>query len=222
MSTGPRTLTIAITGPDGSGKSTACLKVAELLNARFGPRSARVSSAWDAIAASGLFPSREAVSRYFTGLEPHARCLFILHAVSQSVALARKENPRFLLVDGYFYKYLASELAYGTPEPVALGACRGLESPDRIFFLGIDPAAAWKRKAAASSYESGGAQGHEAFLEFQRRMSHSWELLEARFGPWHHLSPFNTPDETAGQICEHVLAKEKDHWKDSPSLTPSS
>jgi thymidylate kinase len=217
-----RTQVVAITGPDGSGKSTACFKVSELLNARFGAGSARVASAWDAVAASGLFPTREAVTSYFTGLEPQARCLFILHAMSQSIALAKKADPRFLIIDGHFYKYAASELAYGTPEAVALGACHGFEAPDRVFFLGIDPATAWKRKSAASSYESGGASGHEAFLEFQRRMSHSWEVLEARFGPWYHLSPFNRPDETARQICEHILSEAKDDCRaQAPSLTPS-
>ena len=85
---------VAITGPDGSGKSTAAAKVAALLDAKHGAGAARVASAWDAVAASGLFPSREAVSRYFTGLEPQARCLFILHAMSQSLALASSSNGR--------------------------------------------------------------------------------------------------------------------------------
>jgi dTMP kinase len=198
---------IAITGPDGSGKSTACYKSAELLNARLGAGAARVSSAWDATEASGLFPTRESVQAYFKSLAPHARTLFILHAVSHSLALAKEANPRFLLIDAYFYKYVASELTYGTPESVALAACQGFDAPERVFFLGIDPATAWKRKLVASSYESGGAEGHAAFLEFQRRMSQSWEVVEARFGPWHHLSPFNRPDETARQICEHLLSE---------------
>jgi len=215
---------VAITGPDGSGKSTACFKVAALLDERFGAGSARVASPWDAVWASGLFPSRESVQKYFKELDSHARTLFILHAISHSLALAKREGPRFLLLDGYFYKYVASELAYGAPEPVALAACQGFETPSHVFYLTVDPATALKRKSAASSYESGGAEGREAFLEFQRRTSRSWDLLELRFGPWHHLSPFNSPDETARQIFERLTseAKEPCEKPKALSLTPSS
>jgi len=211
---------IAITGPDGSGKSTAATGAAALLDSTHGPGSARVASVWDAVAASGLFPSREAVTRYFTGLEPQARCLFILHAMSQSVALARKSSARFILVDGHFYKYAASELAYGTPEATVLGACQSFERPDRVCYLGIDPESAWARKKETSTYERGGADGRDSFLEFQSRMLRAWDLLEARFGPWHHLSPFGSPEETANAIVEAISKKGHPEWA-KPTLSPT-
>jgi thymidylate kinase len=214
---------IAITGPDGSGKSTAAAKVCALLEAAHGPGSVRIASAWDAVGASGLFRSREEVSRYFNGLEPQARCLFILHAMSQSVALAKKSDAKFILIDGHFYKYAASELAYGTPQATVLGACQGFEKPDQVFYLGIDPESAWARKEETSSYERGGAEGRESFLEFQKRMLAAWQLLDRKFGPWHHLSPFNTPDETAGAIVQAIVVKGKQECaKAELSPTPSS
>ncbi|HUP58552.1 MAG TPA: hypothetical protein VM598_13930 [Bdellovibrionota bacterium] len=196
-----RPITIAITGPDGSGKSTAAGRVSELLSGRFGADSVRIASVWDALSSSGLFTSRESVADYLGRLEPVARCLFIFHAMSQSLSLALKAEPRFLLIDGHVYKYAASELAYGVADEIVLGAARGFARPDRVFFLEIDPATAQDRKQSVSRYE----QGESGFLEFQDRMGQTWRKLEERFGPWRHIPAGGSPGETAQLIFEETL-----------------
>ena len=72
---------IAVTGPDGSGKSTLCARLCESLGA------AKVS-VWDAMASSGLFATKGAVAKYFEDLDGPSRTLFIYHALSRSMDLA--------------------------------------------------------------------------------------------------------------------------------------
>lgn len=181
---------IAVTGPDGAGKSTACALAAELLQSR-GVKAAQVSI-WDVINTPGLFSGREAVVRYLASLEGPTRTLFLFHALAQSIDMARRQGANVALVEGYWYKYAVTEMGQGVDPAVVIAAARGFAPPEATLCLDLTPEKAWARKAGTvSEYEKGkgsaGSDG-ERFMGFQRKLMPFWDFVEKETGPWRHLS----------------------------------
>jgi thymidylate kinase len=190
MKFGRSQIAVVITGPDGSGKSTACSAVSESLKTEF--NSVAVCSIWDALAGQSVFSSKQGVGEYLTTLSGEARTLFLCHAMLQSLELALKKNTELVLIDGYFYKYVVSELAYGVPMDIIRGATLAFPKPRCTFYLNVTPEEAWKRKTRGSSgtsaYERGkGSDTEEAFLHFQNQMHAKWSEVQAAWGPWKEL-----------------------------------
>ncbi len=190
---------VVITGPDGSGKSTACKGAALKLTEQFGKDSIGCASIWDSMTATGNF-KKEAVVRYLSTLGGPARTLFLFHAMRHSVELALAKAPKLLLVDSYFYKYAASELAYGTTPSIVAGAVAGFEKPALTLYLDVDADAALKRKGQTSEYESAGGN----FLNFQKSMQAHWKQLEAEHGPWIHISSCETAEATLTKVVAAI------------------
>ncbi|MFF2549517.1 hypothetical protein ACFVUS_00905 [Nocardia sp. NPDC058058] len=179
---------VCIAGGDASGKSTQVAAVAKTL------RDQGISTAeagiWDAlddpvIAARLPFRDRDEVFGYLRVLRPSSRALFLFHAVQVAVELAAAAAPEVILLNAYWYKYFATEVAHGG-DPAALRAhASGFAAPDLTCYLKVSPGTALARKIERSDYESGYGDA-EKFLEFQQQSQTVLDGLSRELG-WHEL-----------------------------------
>lgn len=204
-----------VTGPDGSGKSTACARARALLSER-GLSVAEVS-VWDCLRQESgclkpAFDSPREAARYLADLDGTSRTLFIFHAMARALQLAQRSPAQALLVSGYWFKYAVSEIGYGVDPEFVLGAAQGFAPAHHVFCLDIDPETAWERRQGATSYEQGGASARgserERFIGFQTRLRQAWHGIEAQSGQhWEHLSALDPMESVAQQIVDGVLLR---------------
>lgn len=159
---------VCVTGIDGSGKSTL---IAELKK-EF-PK-ARVVTIWDMMrnpdfSKVSLFRESKDVDTYLSLLKPPARTFFLFHCMSEAIQSALKENHDLILIDAYWYKYGASEIASGGSPSLILNMGEAFPKPDFIFFLDLDSSDALARKGQYSGYECGyhPERAAEGFVNFQ-------------------------------------------------------
>lgn len=177
--------TIVLTGPDGTGKSTLCEKLKKELTGKI-----LICSAWDAMELMSTanpqsqLDSKEQIQKYLKQSDQASRIFFLFHAIARSEQEARRQQPDFLLYDGYWYKYAVAEMARGGDKAKILRAAELFPRPDLVFYLDIEPKAALERKKQPSMYESGGAEKNreEEFLKFQSSMYNYWKELKHNFG----------------------------------------
>lgn len=168
-------LTVVVTGPDGSGKSSLCSALVERV-----PGITHIN-VWNGFKKLGFTDPRALIEE----LSPSER----LEGVVQSFALQLKEalTSEIVLIDSYYYKYFVSELCYDLYETRAKEIVASLPAPQKVFYCEVSPEEAWDRKDKASSYESGLVRkpNRDSFLNFQKRMvkvwkrfdNHGWEIL---------------------------------------------
>jgi dTMP kinase len=190
-----RPLLACVTGLDGSGKSTQVDALVERLQDN---HSVAVANIWDPVLDSALgertlFERHNDVDSYLSGLEPIARMYFLCHAIRESFARAVAQHPEIVLLDAYWYKYYATEVAHGG-DPVVLrqiGAV--LPEPDVTFYLSISAAQAARRKTKFTGYETGfdAARSADAFRAFQDPALRELQALAVEFG-WV-VPPGDTP-----------------------------
>ena len=192
---------VSITGPDGAGKSTL---IKHLLLRLPGARPVTV---WDLLInpdTKGLLPFKSAaeVDNYLSILEPVSRAYFLLHCMRTALDLAARENPPFVLVDGYWYKYMATEMAHGADKSELMGLVEGFPGPDLNIYLEVAPDAGAARKETYSGYECGFAEERnaESFKEFQDKAREALEdLMENEV-------PFRVDtSEGATEVAKNVL-----------------
>ena len=175
---------VAITGPDGAGKSTLIQRWVDYAREK-GIGAIQEISIWDALAQEPLrsrFPIPPAkIDDYLAALKPEARAYFLAHALEQALK-SGLENPNsdLLMVNSYWMKYLACEAAHGVSERWLrqLGAL--FPPADQTLYLDLPVAAALARKERLTGYETAFAppeNRREAFTEFQSRahaVLHRW------------------------------------------------
>lgn len=156
---------ICVSGADGSGKSTLVAELAKALP------EARVVTIWDLMAdprARPLFSNKDQLQAYLGALQPQSRTLFLMSCLMGAMERATGE---LLLVDSYWYKYLANELVLGA-DHARLAALSGwFERPNLTFRIELAPRVAAARKQGVfSPYECGlRAPTEEHFVQFQAR-----------------------------------------------------
>lgn len=175
---------VCVTGPDGSGKSTQISALKSHLERR-GFRAAEVT-VWDLLADPSArsvvpFRSKPEVDAYLRILHPVPRSHFLFHCFSQALESAMRRGADVLLLNAYWYKYYAAEVAHGGRAETILRAASTFPEPSFTFHLRIDPATAFRRKKRISGYESGWADPctPEAFCGFQSRAHRALEDLSA-------------------------------------------
>ena len=200
--------TICIVGGDGSGKTTQVTRLAAIFESR-GQKVAAVTI-WDALidpAVKSKLPFERPLEiySYLKVLDPLARTHFLFHAMHLALDLARAPTPDVLLLNGYWYKYMATEIAHGGPPTELRQLAAGFAVPDRSFYLAITPEEALRRKSHRSDYESGYAEDPEVFLAFQRQAHQVLDTLSAELS-WVHLDGLQ-PTATLTQAIVDNLDK---------------
>jgi thymidylate kinase len=180
---------ICVTGPDGSGKTTQISRIAEILE-RGGTAEVAAVTIWDLLldpSCKGkvLFDDPAAVDRYLSILHPTSRALFLYHCFHEALELGKKRGAKVLLVNAYWYKYYATEVAHGGDKRKLRELAEAIfPAPDLTFHLRIAPEQAFERKERLSGYESGFAKTKnlEAFVGFQRTAHTVLDELAAELG----------------------------------------
>lgn len=165
---------ICVTGPDGSGKTTQVTKLAEVLE-RTAKRKVAAVTIWDLLLdptckGKVLFDDPAKVDRYLSILHPTSRALFLYHCYAEALELAKKRGADVLLLNSYWYKYYATEVAHGGDRDLLRQLAVVFPEPDLTFYLRVHPEEAFARKARLSGYETGFAEprSKEGFVSFQR------------------------------------------------------
>jgi len=198
---------VCVTGPDGSGKSTQVGALAERL--RRDGRSVAISTIWDAIfdpafAGRALFGTPAQADAYLELLDSTARMYFLCHALQESLVRARARETDVVLLNAYWYKYYAVEVAHGGDAPALRTIASVLPEPDVTFYLRLSPARAARRKEEFTGYETGFAPARTAaaFESFQVRAAAELEALAAELA-WIALAG----DEAAPVIADRLVVR---------------
>ncbi len=165
---------ICITGADGTGKSTLIQSLAPYFP------QAYTATVWDLLknGAEGLpFRSKQQVDSYLCSLTPDSRLLFLAHAMKYAVDQAQESHAEAIIIDSYFYKYTATELALGADRLLARHLGKTFPLPDRTLLLELPLSLMAERKARFSRYECGlaAAPGPTEFLAFQAKVLAEWQ-----------------------------------------------
>ncbi|UGT62044.1 hypothetical protein [Nocardia asteroides] len=200
-------LLVCVAGADASGKSTQIdALTAALTEAGIDTAGAGI---WDALADPVIgarlpFADRAAVLAYLSVLGPNARAHFLFHALHAALDLALARNPRILLLNAYWYKYFATEVAHGGDPATLRAATTAFPPPALTFHLRVTPETALARRTDPSDYESGYGDAAR-FLEFQRRSHAELDRLGTELG-WIELDATTAPEVLTRTMLDAVTA----------------
>ncbi|PZT77247.1 MULTISPECIES: dTMP kinase [unclassified Streptomyces] len=186
---------LALTGTDGVGKSTVTRAFVAELNAR-GYR-ARTVDRWD-IVADSRYPAARFLSHDIRDIRTciadmpgTSRLLFLIWSMAMALEGVREEPGEVVVVDGYWMKHAAGEIAYGLDPEWVEALVAGVPTADLTVRLSLDLATAWQRKQGdLVPYECGmdPACAEDSFLAHQRSISdhldrwtkrHHWPTVDA-------------------------------------------
>lgn len=193
---------ICITGPDGSGKSSL---ISSLTNEN---EYFYVASVWDILkddVTGILFSSKMNVDEYLCSLTPDSRLLFLAHAMKYSIDKALNAQ-KHIVIDSYYYKYFASELALGASNELVQSLKALFIEPQVTIFLQADPSVTVARKAVYSRYECGllCTPNEQAFFDFQFKTHEYWNLFISQ--NWHIINAHKPEGEVLNEVLRIVDA----------------
>jgi dTMP kinase len=176
---------VAIDGPDGAGKSTHVELLRDWLERR--GVACTVVSKWDVLdvdrhpeARFLRATDRRELTACVAEMPLPARSLFIGWLYAETAARAgRASADGVVLLDGFWMKHAAAELAYGADERLVEAIVRALGGVDAVLFLDVTPEEALRRKGESlTPYECGldASRDTEKFLA--RQAAIRGQLLE--------------------------------------------
>ena len=192
---------ICITGIDGVGKSTLVELLAEKIP------TAYISNIWD-IMEGGVetvpFKSKQDIDNYLCELSPDVRLLFLAHALKFSVDKALDSGSDLVILNGYYYKYFASELALNASADLVDSLMGAFPKPDYVFQLELSIEEIVNRKPHFSRYESGLSMqpGKDNFVEFQKKALEEWKVFDS--ANWVHLSTEDSPETLLTSLLSKI------------------
>jgi dTMP kinase len=166
-------------------------------------------SVWDFLEEGAPFGSKAETLAHVATLEGIDRMRTIFALFRRSLELRLGQDGPLFILNGYWYKYAASELAYGVSAAAIAAAVADFPAPCSTFFLDLSPEEAWFRKGSGSTYERGLMRGGPAqenadagrqFVDFQRRIRPHWEALQRQHGPWTRISAAPSPERVLATI----------------------
>lgn len=186
---------ICVTGLDGVGKSTLIRAVQDSFD------SVYLANIWDLLDSKngGLpFKSKYEVDEYLCTLTNDSRLLFLAHAIKYSIDKALGSDKHIILIDSYYYKYFASELALGANKKLVKSLIDTFPNPDMVIELVLSVQEASHRKEKFSRYECGLTEtpNEDSFVNFQNRVFQEWLIFDRYH--WHRID--------AGEQVERVIA----------------
>ncbi len=204
---------ICITGPDGCGKSTLISGILDKIKTETDLR-VELISIWDMLLHSTEFQavigftSKAELDKYLELLNPVSRSLFLFHVFNQSMELAKKKDVDVFLIDSYWYKYFATEIAHGADKDIIFPITSIFPEPDLTCFINVTPELAFSRKDKCSGYEIGYAESHteEAFISFQIPAYEIFQNLSLK-KEWVNLDGTDSPDKLVDQMFS-LITKE--------------
>jgi len=184
---------ICITGLDGTGKNTLIENLKPLLPPFY------LANIWDLLEGDFKerpFTSKREVDGYLCNLTSNSRLLFLAHALKFSIDKALQSSDNIIVVNGYFYKYFASELALNASENLVEALIQNFVKPNLVIELLLSPKVAAERKNRFSRYECGLSKDANAnqFIDFQQKASPFWNnFLHTN---WHKISTEGSEKES--------------------------
>jgi dTMP kinase len=168
---------IVITGADGTGKTTLIKQLATKY------KSCYCANIWDLLQQTNNtlpFKSKKDIYAFLCALTPNSRLLFLAHALRYSLDKAMQADEEIILMDSYYYKYFASELALGADSILVKSIIDSFPKADLVIELTLPLAEVLKRKTTFSRYECGVAEtvSKQAFEHFQLKVWEHWKRLE--------------------------------------------
>ena len=148
-----------VTGPDASGKD---VQIERLVNWLSKETRLKVSTVriWDTLETFKDISDQKVLSQvidaFLTQFTPEARSLFLSSALLNALQKKMAETE-LLIVNGFIYKYWASELAYGVNPSLWHQMAQCFPRPDSIFFLDVPLDVCLSRRERWTNYESGGS-----------------------------------------------------------------
>jgi len=206
-------LLVAVVGLDGAGKSTVVQDAALRLTAVGHP--ARPVDRWDVVdnpaypTARFLKANVKDIRTCVAAMPGPARLLFLLWLMSMALSAEQRErsSDEVVLLDGYWMKHAASEIAYGLERGWVETMAAGLPLPDLVLYLRLPPNEAWGRKRGdLVPYECGmdPACTEASFLAHQRRIYDQLEDWSVRFR-WSVIDASAPAPEVAARVVDQLL-----------------
>lgn len=174
---------ICITGTDGAGKSSLIESLLEDTTIFEGKKVKEVSI-WDLFYLPKeqqylSIASKQAVDLYLKSLSPQSRTFFLLHCMAQALEIAKKESIDIGLINAYWYKYLATEVAYDGDIDYRMRLVTSFPKPDYVFSLNVSVTTASQRKIRYSAFESGFPETVDigSFTNFQYKVQAAYQQI---------------------------------------------
>lgn len=192
---------ICITGMDGIGKSTLINMLASQIN------SCYIANIWDLLDSQvkGLpFRTKKDLDNYICDLTPDSRFLFLAHALKYSTDVALSTNKKIILLDSYYFKYMATELALGAEITLVMEVVQRFPKPHLVVELKLPMDEIIKRKTKFSRYECGLAEVADklSFIKFQEKVKEKWQEISIK--NFHTLNAIESKEMLVGKILNLI------------------
>jgi thymidylate kinase len=173
---------IVITGADASGKDTQIAS----LEKHFLESGQKVQklAIWDSLADFSKVSDKkvlnEILDSFLMKFEPHARSLFLMSCLRNSLDKIHG-SVDVVLINGFIYKYWASEMSYGVESAFWKANSEFFLKPDRVIYIKTPVEQCLSRRNEWSKYESGLARSlmpqKLSFREFQASVHKNMNLV---------------------------------------------
>ncbi len=203
---------MAIVGADGAGKSTVVEAATRSLRAK--GYAARPVDRWDIVdnpnfpAARFMKADIRDIRSCVADMPNPARLLFLVWLVSMAMSpdcVARAQED-LLLIDGYWMKHVAGEIAYGLDEEWTHNLVAALPVPDLVIYLQLSPEQAWSRKRdSLVPYECGmdASCPESGFLAHQRHIHDFLDSWRDRYG-WTTVDASGLLTDVVDSVVERI------------------